>query len=110
MFSRSEIIRSYTAALLLSLIHIFINNLRLANCDGIDPDHCSNVRISNCHIAVSYTHLDVYKRQRHQTERNGGMHGIAYHLGTFCPIILGNNDRGTAGQSYEKSHQQLRCV
>lgn len=27
-----------------------INNLRLANCDGIDPDHCSNVRISNCHI------------------------------------------------------------
>lgn len=27
-----------------------INNLRLANCDGIDPDHCNNVRISNCHI------------------------------------------------------------
>lgn len=27
-----------------------INNLRLANCDGIDPDHCSNVRITNCHI------------------------------------------------------------
>ncbi len=27
-----------------------INNLRLANCDGIDPDHCQNVRIANCHI------------------------------------------------------------
>jgi polygalacturonase len=27
-----------------------INNLRLANCDGIDPDHCKNVRIVNCHI------------------------------------------------------------
>lgn len=27
-----------------------LNNLRLANCDGIDPDHCKNVRISNCHI------------------------------------------------------------
>lgn len=26
------------------------NNLRLANCDGIDPDHCKNVRISNCRI------------------------------------------------------------
>ena len=26
------------------------NNLRMANCDGIDPDHCKNVRISNCHI------------------------------------------------------------
>ena len=27
-----------------------LNNLRLANCDGIDPDHCQNVRISDCHI------------------------------------------------------------
>ena len=27
-----------------------LNNLRMANCDGIDPDHCQNVRISNCHI------------------------------------------------------------
>ena len=27
-----------------------INSLRMANCDGIDPDHCRNVRIANCHI------------------------------------------------------------
>ncbi len=27
-----------------------LNNLRMANCDGIDPDHCQNVRISGCHI------------------------------------------------------------
>ena len=27
-----------------------LNNLRMANCDGIDPDHCRNVRIANCHI------------------------------------------------------------
>lgn len=27
-----------------------LNNMTLANCDGIDPDHCKNVRISNCHI------------------------------------------------------------
>ena len=27
-----------------------LNNLRMANCDGIDPDHCKNVRIVNCHI------------------------------------------------------------
>lgn len=26
------------------------NNLKLANCDGIDPDHCKNVTISNCNI------------------------------------------------------------
>lgn len=27
-----------------------LNDLKLPNCDGIDPDHCRNVRISNCHI------------------------------------------------------------
>ena len=26
------------------------NNLKLANCDGIDPDHCQNVEIRNCDI------------------------------------------------------------
>lgn len=26
------------------------NNLRLANCDGIDPDHCKNVKIKDCYI------------------------------------------------------------
>lgn len=27
-----------------------LNNLKMANSDGIDPDHCKNVRIENCHI------------------------------------------------------------
>ncbi len=27
-----------------------LNNLKMANCDGIDPDHCRNVRIVGCHI------------------------------------------------------------
>ena len=27
-----------------------LNNLKMANCDGIDPDHCRNVRIHGCHI------------------------------------------------------------
>lgn len=27
-----------------------LNNLRMANSDGIDPDHCRNVRIVNCHV------------------------------------------------------------
>ena len=30
-----------------------LNNLRMMNCDGIDPDHCKNVRISNCHIETA---------------------------------------------------------
>jgi len=27
-----------------------LNSLKMANSDGIDPDHCKNVRIVNCHI------------------------------------------------------------
>lgn len=27
-----------------------LNSLKMANSDGIDPDHCKNVRITNCHI------------------------------------------------------------
>ncbi len=27
-----------------------LNSLKMANCDGIDPDHCKNVHITNCHI------------------------------------------------------------
>ena len=30
-------------------IHIY-NDLKMPNCDGIDPDHCRNVRISDCQI------------------------------------------------------------
>lgn len=34
---------------LIDSIRIY-NNLRMASSDGIDPDHCKNVRIVNCHI------------------------------------------------------------
>lgn len=27
-----------------------LNDLDVANSDGIDPDHCTNVRITNCHV------------------------------------------------------------
>ncbi|MCR5675290.1 MAG: glycoside hydrolase family 28 protein [Lachnospiraceae bacterium] len=30
-----------------------LNNMRMANNDGIDPDHCRNVRIANCHIETA---------------------------------------------------------
>lgn len=30
-----------------------LNNMKLANCDGIDPDHCRNVRIIGCHIETA---------------------------------------------------------
>lgn len=30
-----------------------LNNRMMANCDGIDPDHCKHVCISNCHIEAA---------------------------------------------------------
>lgn len=30
-----------------------LNNLELANCDGIDPDHCKRVKIKNCYIVAA---------------------------------------------------------
>ena len=30
-----------------------LNNRKMANCDGIDPDHCKHVRITNCHIEAA---------------------------------------------------------
>nr|MCR4750235.1 glycoside hydrolase family 28 protein [Lachnospiraceae bacterium] len=44
-----------------SIDNLFINNnLRLANCDGIDPDHCKDVTISNCRI-ISADDCIVFK-------------------------------------------------
>lgn len=43
------------------------NNLRLANCDGIDPDHCQNVRIANCHIQCADDCI-VFKNTAHAQE------------------------------------------
>lgn len=37
---------------LISSVRI-LNDLDVANSDGIDPDHCSNVRITGCHITCA---------------------------------------------------------
>ena len=44
-----------------NISNVFINNnLKLANCDGIDPDHCKNVKITNCRI-ISADDCIVFK-------------------------------------------------
>jgi len=51
-----------------NITNIFINNnLRLANCDGIDPDHCKNVTISNCRI-ISADDCIVFKNTHYGIE------------------------------------------
>ena len=41
-----------------------LNSMRMANCDGIDPDHCKNVRIANCHIECADDCI-VFKNTSH---------------------------------------------
>jgi outer membrane murein-binding lipoprotein Lpp len=47
-------------------IHIQ-NHLDVPNCDGIDPDHCRNVEIRNCHIACGDDAI-VIKTTRQETD------------------------------------------
>lgn len=51
-----------------------LNDLRLTNCDGIDPDHCKNVRITNCHIE-SADDCIVFKNTEH-AEKYGACENI----------------------------------
>lgn len=55
-----------------------LNNLKMVNCDGIDPDHCRNVRINNCHIE-SADDCIVFKT----TEKNA-------YLGPCENIVVSN--------------------
>jgi hypothetical protein len=51
------------------------NQMDVPNCDGIDPDHCRNVEISNCHIVCGDDAI-VVKTSRHG-ENYGGSSNIA---------------------------------
>ncbi len=43
-----------------------LNDLKMPNCDGIDPDHCRNVRISNCHIRCGDDCIVLKTTQAHR--------------------------------------------
>ncbi|MFP4053193.1 MAG: glycoside hydrolase family 28 protein, partial [Phycisphaerae bacterium] len=42
-----------------------MNDTRLPNCDGIDPDHCRNVRISDCYIQAGDDCIVIKNREEH---------------------------------------------
>ncbi len=42
-----------------------LNDLALPNCDGIDPDHCRNVRISDCYIESGDDCIVIKNRAEH---------------------------------------------
>lgn len=67
--------------ILIDGIHIF-NNLKMANCDGIDPDHCKNLIIRNCYIEAADDGI-VFK-----CTRNGKKYGECQNVEVYnCTII-----------------------
>jgi Glycosyl hydrolases family 28 len=51
------------------------NQMDVPNCDGIDPDHCRNVAISNCHIVCGDDAIVVKASRR--GAHYGGSHNIS---------------------------------
>jgi len=44
-----------------------LNDLKIPNCDGIDPDDCRNVRISDCYIRSGDDCIVIKSTEPHQT-------------------------------------------
>lgn len=42
-----------------------LNDLKFPNCDGINPDHCRNVRIANCHIEAGDDCIVIKNTKEH---------------------------------------------
>lgn len=63
------------------------NHLDLPNCDGIDPDHCRNVEIRNCHIVCGDDAI-VIKATRQDKD-----YGPSAHI-TVRDCILETQDSG----------------
>lgn len=59
-----------------------LNNLKFPNCDGIDPDHSRNVRISNCHIEAGDDCIVV--KNRRESARYGPAENITV---TNCTLV-----------------------
>jgi polygalacturonase len=59
-----------------------LNNLKIPNCDGIDPDHSKNVRISNCHIEAGDDCIVI--KNRRESAQYGPAENIVV---TNCTLV-----------------------
>ena len=63
------------------------NQMDVPNCDGIDPDHCRNVEISNCHIVCGDDAIVV------KTSRRGENYGGSSNI-SVRDCVLETQDSG----------------
>ena len=78
-----------------------LHDLKTPNCDGIDPDHCRNVRIANCHIEAGDDGI-VIKNHSHFTQY-GDCENITI---TNCTIV----STSTAIKIGTESHGNFRNI
>lgn len=77
------------------------NSTRLVNTDGIDPDHCRNVRISNCNITTGDDGIVI--KARKETNHYGPCENITITNCTVCSTC-------TAIKIGTESHADIRNV
>ncbi len=78
------------------------NQLDVPNCDGIDPDHCRNVEISNCHIVCGDDAIVVKASRR--GEAFGGSSNISVR-----DCVLETQDSGVKiGTETTRDIQRIR--
>ncbi|MCF8262686.1 MAG: hypothetical protein K9J12_18050 [Melioribacteraceae bacterium] len=74
-----------------------LNNLKIRNCDGIDPDHCKNVRISDCYIESGDDCICL--KNRREYEEFGDCENITVTgcilKSTSCAIKIGSENVNT---------------
>ncbi len=63
------------------------NNLDVPNCDGIDPDHCRDVEIRNCHIVCGDDAIVI------KATRPGAKYGASSNI-TVKDCVLETKDSG----------------
>lgn len=91
------------------------NNLKIPNCDGIDPDHCRHVRISDCHIESGDDGIVV--KTREEWNRYGPCEHIVISnctiISTSCGIKIGtetSQDIRNVSVSNCVVHSTNRCL
>ncbi len=75
-----------------------LNNLKLGNSDGINPDRCKNVRIIGCHIEAADDCICLKSEEAIHEEKYGACENIIISdctlVSTSCAIKLGTGTFG----------------
>lgn len=78
-----------------------LNSLNVANCDGIDPDHCQNVRITGCHIDCADDCI-VFKNTEHAMQ-----YGPCENINVSCCTLISTSAAIKFGSESEDLYRNI---